>query len=127
MSLFGLFKKDTVNTIPENDTEKWILGTYAMWSVEYDGDWKYIASAKKIDRRNRATMCLMLRRDWGVSNKEELFDMVDYLIGFYKKNAAAWDLLENGLQEKKWCSVRLLFVMRCRNCSVHGMSCMRAI
>lgn len=92
MGLFDLFKKNKVNTAPENNTEKWILGTYAMWSMYYGGDWKYIAGSKKINRRNHTSMCIMLRRDWGISNKEELFDMADQLMQADEEDAAAWDL-----------------------------------
>lgn len=92
MGLFDLFQKDTVNTSPENDAERWILGTYAMWSVYYSGDWQHIAGSQKMNRRNRASMCLMLRRDWAVSNKEELFDMVNQLTYCCEENTEAWDL-----------------------------------
>lgn len=90
--MFDLLKKNKVNTAPENNTEKWILGTYAMWSMYYGGDWKYIAGSKKINRRNRTSMRIMLRRDWEISNKKELFDTAEQLMQTAEKDAEAWDL-----------------------------------
>lgn len=37
-------------------------------------------------------MRLMLRRDWAVNNKEELFQMVDTILALYEEEAPAWDL-----------------------------------
>lgn len=92
MGFFDFFKTNKVNTAPENDTEKWILGTYAMWSTYYDGDWKYIAGCKKINIRSRSSMRTMLLRDWAVSDKKELFDMVNHLMQFFDIDTEAWDL-----------------------------------
>lgn len=36
MGLFGFLKKEPLNTMPASETEEWIAGTYAMWSVYYD-------------------------------------------------------------------------------------------
>lgn len=92
----GLFKKK-LNTAPVSETEEWILGTYGMWSMYYDEkndkkSWKQIAGVEKTNRGHRATMRLMLRRDWAINNKEELFSMVDSIIALYDEEAPAWDL-----------------------------------
>ena len=103
MALFGLFgKKETGNeTIPQNDVEKWILGTYAMWAAYADGDWHYIAGSAEKNKQEGASMRVMLRRDWEVSNKTALLDMVDYLTALYREGtdceaediaSGAWDL-----------------------------------
>lgn len=93
MGLFGLFKKETLNTAPENETEEWILGTYGMWSMNYDEkSWKYIAGVVKTHRGYRASMRIMLRRDWGIHNKEELLNTADSMLALYDEEAPAWDL-----------------------------------
>lgn len=102
MGLFGLFgKKETdESTVAANDTEKWIVGTYAMWSQATDGNWRYIAGSASKNKKEAASMRVMLRRDWEVSNKAMLLDMVNYLTALYKSEEceqediekAAWDL-----------------------------------
>ena len=102
MGLFGfLGKKETdESTAAANDTEKWIIGTYAMWSQATDGNWKHIAGSTSKNKKEAASMRVMLRRDWEVSNKAALFDMVNYLTALYKDEGceqqdiekAAWDL-----------------------------------
>ena len=53
MGFLGFFqKKDKENTaLPKTDTERWITGTYAMWSEYADGDWHYFAGSKKKIRK----------------------------------------------------------------------------
>ena len=103
MALFGLFgKKESGNeTVPQNDVEKWILGTYAMWAAYADGDWHYIAGSTEKNKQEGASMRVILRRDWEISNKTALFDMVDYLTALYCEGtdceaediaSGAWDL-----------------------------------
>lgn len=103
MGLFGfLGKKENENvTAPENDTEKWITATYAMWSDGGNGDWHYIAGSSTKSRQEAASMRVMLRRDWEVSNKAALLDMVCFLTALYAEGdqceeedikKAAWDL-----------------------------------
>ena len=102
MGLLGfLGKKETdESTAAANDTEKWIIGTYAMWSHATDGNWKHIAGSAAKNKKEAASMRVMLRRDWEVSNKAALLDMVNYLTALYKGEEceqediekAAWDL-----------------------------------
>ena len=53
MGFLGFFqKKDKENTaLPKTDTERWITGTYAMWSEYADGDWHYFAGSKEKIRK----------------------------------------------------------------------------
>lgn len=102
MGLFGMFKKKEEGnvTLPETDVERWIVGTYAMWSEYAEGDWHYFAGSKEKNRQEGASMRVMLRRDWEVTDKNSLLDMVLYLTSLYKENSCtdeeialgAWDL-----------------------------------
>lgn len=103
MGLFGIFgKKEAGNvTEPKNDTERWLVGTYAMWSVYAEGDWRYFAGSKEKSKQEGASMRVMLRRDWEVNNKATLLDMVNDLTAVYKEGTeckaedialGAWDL-----------------------------------
>lgn len=90
MGLFGIFgKKEAGNvTEPKNDTERWLVGTYAMWSVYAEGDWRYFAGSKEKSKPEGASMRVMLRRDWEVNNKATLLDMVSSLT----VASGAWEL-----------------------------------
>ncbi len=101
MGLFGLFgKKETESTLPANDTEKWLTGTYAMWSEYAEGDARYIAGSVEKNKQEGASMRTMLRRDWGISNREALMEQVGLLTALYDSDdceeedlvLGAWDL-----------------------------------
>lgn len=103
MGIFGLFqKKEEENaTLPRTEAEKWVTYTYAMWSEAAEGDWHYIAGSTAYSKPEGASMRTMLRRDWEVSNKTELLDMVTYLTALYEDGteceaedikSGAWDL-----------------------------------
>ena len=103
MGLFGLFgKKEPDNaTIPANETEKWLIATYAMWSEAAEGNWRYIAGSTEKSKQEGASMRVMLRRDWDVSNKAALLDVVSFLTALYIEGTecteedirkGAWDL-----------------------------------
>lgn len=85
MGLFGLFgKKEPADiTVPANDGEKWLVATYAMWSEYAEGNWRYIAGSTEKSKQEGASMRVMLRRDWDVSNKAALLDMVSFLTAMY--------------------------------------------
>ena len=113
MGLFGIFgKKEAADvTEPVNDTEKWIVGTYAMWSAYAEGDWHYFAGSREKNKQEGASMRVMLRRDWDVTDRASLLEMVGYLTALYKEGtdcgpedaaAGAWDL--------------------CRACQILGMA-----
>ena len=133
MALFGLFgKKESGNeTVPQNDVEKWILGTYAMWAAYADGDWHYIAGSTEKNKQEGASMRVILRRDWEISNKTALFDMVDYLTALYCEGtdceaediaSGAWDLSAAISNVRKWCRNRQRSAGLCRNITIHGQS-----
>lgn len=101
--LFHSSKNETTENIePQNETERWILGTYAMWSQATGGDWNYFAGTKNPKKGDRWSMRVMLRRDWEITNKEQLFEMVEYLKADTEDEACAWDL--------------------CRACQILGMA-----
>ncbi len=98
-------------TAPQNDVERWIIATYAMWSEYYsEGDWQYIAGSS-VKAENASNMQVMLSRDWGINTKDELLDMVMYLTALYEDEedvdpediaTGGWDL--------------------CRACQILGMA-----
>lgn len=103
MGFLSFFKKkeDGNVTLPETDVERWIVGTYAMWSEYTDGDWHYFAGSKEKNNKDGASMRVMLRRDWEVTDKNSLLEMVLCLTLAYKEKSAytdeelalgAWDL-----------------------------------
>lgn len=89
-------------TAPENDTEKWITITYGMWSAWAwtDGDWRYFAGIKESNKQKESSLRVVLRRDWGITDKASLYDMVKNLTDLYGIEAdreklsdiGAWDL-----------------------------------
>lgn len=101
MGLFGFFGKKEAeeSTSPANDRERWIIGTYAMWSEATNGNWRYIAGSTEKNKKEAASMRVMLRNDWGVTDKNSLVEMVQDLIFLYRGECAkeeveqaAWDL-----------------------------------
>lgn len=82
MGLFGLFggsKSDPAESVPQNDAEKWTVGVYALWSEYCGGSWKYFGGYEK-NRSNASMARGVLNRDWAVTNKQGVMEMVDYLI-----------------------------------------------
>ena len=112
MGLFGLFKKkeETSVTLPQTDTERWIVGTYAMWSEYAEGDWHYFAGSVSKNRQEGASMRLMLRRDWEVNNRDTLLEMVRWLTASYDGESAC---TEDVLAAGAW--------NLCRACQILGM------
>lgn len=98
-------------TTPQDDVERWVLATYAMWSEYYsEGGWQYIAGSS--DKEECASdMQVMLSRDWEIDNKEDLLGTITYLTALYLDDenvdledieTGAWDL--------------------CRACQILGMA-----
>lgn len=82
MGLFGLFggnKSNPEDSIPQNDAERWTVGVYALWSEYCGGSYKYFGGYEK-NRSNASMVRGVLNRDWVVSGKESLLDMVDYIL-----------------------------------------------
>lgn len=98
-------------TAPQDDVERWVIATYAMWSEYYsEGDWQYIAGSP-VKEENASDMRLMLSRDWEIDNREDLLDTVTFLTALYMDDdnvdqedieTGAWDL--------------------CRACQILGMA-----
>ncbi len=111
MGLFGFGKKEAVNvTAPENDVEKWVIATYAMWACAAEGDWHYIAGSTTKSKQEGASMRVMLRRDWEVSNKAQLLDQVSFLISLYEEGT---DCEQEDIEKGAW--------DLCRACQILGM------
>lgn len=112
MGLFGFGKKENDQaTIPANDVEKWLTATYAMWSMAAEGDWRYIAGSVSKSRQEGASMRVMLRRDWDISNKAALLDTVSYLTALY---AEGTDCEAEDIEKGAW--------DLCRACQIIGMA-----
>lgn len=82
------------STIPQDDTERWILGTYAIWAG-YIGDAHLIGGLPK-EPKNQAWLRHVYQRDWGITTGAEFQDMVAQLTapeGYNGTDPAscAWD------------------------------------
>lgn len=94
MGFFGLFggsKSDPADSMPQNDAERWIAGIYALWSEYCGGSYRFFGGYEK-NRSNASMARGVLNRDWAVTNKQGVFETVEYLIA--DKNNA-------GEEEKK--------------------------
>lgn len=101
-----LGKKDTLGvTEPANDTERWFTATYAIWSAWAwkNGDWRYFSGIKETNKEKEESLRTTLSRDWDITDRETLLDMVTWLLSKEEEGVpAAWDL--------------------CRACQILGMS-----
>lgn len=82
MGLFGLFggsKSDPADSMPQNDAERWVVGSYALWSEYCGGSYKYFGGYEK-NRSNASMARGVLSRDWAVTNKQGVSETVEYLI-----------------------------------------------
>lgn len=111
MGLFGFGKKEPENvTAPENDVEKWVIATYAMWSSAAEGDWHYISGSTTKSKQEGASMRVMLRRDWEVSNKTQLLEQVNFMVAMYEEGT---DCEKEDIEKGAW--------DLCRACQILGM------
>lgn len=72
-------KSDPAESLPQNDAEKWTIGIYAMWSEYCGGSYQYFGGFEK-NRSNASMARGVLSRDWAITNKQGVLDMVNYLI-----------------------------------------------
>lgn len=93
-----LFRKKYVeterSTIPQDDTERWILGTYAMWAG-YLGNENLIAGFPK-NPKNQKAIRKIYETDWDLKNVQDYKDIVAQLTaegGYNGTDQAsyAWD------------------------------------
>lgn len=77
--MFKGSKSDPVDSIPQNDAEKWAVAAYALWSEYCGGNCKYFGGYEK-NRSNASMARGVLNRDWAVTNKQGVAETVDYLI-----------------------------------------------
>lgn len=82
MGIFDFFSKNgkqELESLPQNDAERWIIGCYAIWSEYCGGSFKFIGGFKK-NRSNASMARGVLSRDWVITNRESGIDMVKFLI-----------------------------------------------
>ncbi len=89
------FMKTANSTIPIDDSERWFLATYAMWS-EYVGDARFMCGLQK-KPKNQKNIRNILKRDWGITDKQSGIDMINelknsYCYGNDDRDLLAWDL-----------------------------------
>lgn len=78
----GLFNKTNVEpdiTLPKSDAERWIAGTYAIWSEYCGGSCKFLGGYEK-NKSNAKMLKKVLWNDWAVKDHENGVDMVQYLL-----------------------------------------------
>lgn len=95
-------------SVPKNDIERWILGTYAIWA-KFFGQFNSRGSmlllryppligGRPMDRGSRKITREVLADDWDIKSREDLLDTVEYMSegpGFEdccSKNDLAWEL-----------------------------------
>lgn len=104
-------KKEELASTPQNDQERWILGTYAIWA-QFFGQLNYkgkLASPDSVysplylggkpkDEDSRKFTVKVLKRDWDIKNREDLLETVEYMsrgTGFWDcetQSDRAWEL-----------------------------------
>lgn len=98
-------------TVPQDDVERWVIATYAMWSEYYSkGNWQYIAGSP-VKEENASNMLLMLSRDWEIDNKEDLLETIMFLIALYEDEE---DVEQEDIETGGW--------DLCRACQILGMA-----
>ena len=98
-------------TAPQDDVERWVIATYAMWSEYYsEGNWQYIAGSP-VKEENAANMLLMLSRDWEINNKDDLMETLVFLTALYEDEE---DVDQEDIETGGW--------DLCRACQILGMA-----
>lgn len=80
--LFGRDKSNSeelMESMPQNDAEKWTVAVYALWSEYCGGSYKYFGGYEKTSANERM-LKKVLKDDWLISNKQGVIKMVDYLL-----------------------------------------------
>lgn len=105
-------KKETDVTLPQNDLERWLVGSYAIWGQFFaqlgrgpEGERNVEArrgpiriGGQPMDDRGQAFTRETLKDSWDISNKEELYKTVEYMsagLGFancQSQASRAWQL-----------------------------------
>lgn len=105
-------RKEADVTLPQNDLERWIVGSYAIWGQFFaqlgrTKDGRRDVGARRgpiriggqpMDDRGQSYTRKVLKEDWEVSGREELWETVDYMSagpGFEScrtQAARAWQL-----------------------------------
>lgn len=72
-------KEEPGATLPVNDAERWIAGTYAIWSEYCGGSSKYLGGYEK-NGPNAKMVAEVLEEDWLVTDHKSGVDTVTYLM-----------------------------------------------
>lgn len=79
MSQTNGFKEEPGATLPASDAERWIAGTYAIWSEYCGGSCKYLGGYEKTEA-NAGMVAKVLEEDWMVTDHDSGVEMVKYLL-----------------------------------------------
>lgn len=79
MGLFGGNKEEAGATLPVSDAERWIAGTYAVWSEYCGGSYRYLGGYEKT-KSNAKMIARVLRQDWMIKDHDSGVEMVEYLL-----------------------------------------------
>lgn len=79
MGLFNRTKEEPGQTLPSTDAERWIAGTYAIWSEYCGGSCQYLGGYEK-NKSNAKMLKKVLWEDWAVKDHENGVEMVQYLL-----------------------------------------------
>lgn len=79
MGLFSKTKEEPGVTLPVNDAERWIAGTYAVWSEYCGGSCRYLGGYEKT-KSNTKMISRVLRQDWMVKDHDSGVETVEYLL-----------------------------------------------
>ncbi len=79
MSQLKGFKEEPDATLPHSDAERWIAGTYAIWSEYCGGSCKYLGGYEKT-QSNAKMIARVLKEDWLVTNHDSGVEMIKYLL-----------------------------------------------
>jgi len=105
-------RKEADVTLPQNDLERWIVGTYAIWGqffaqLGHTGDGRRDVEARRgpirvggqpMDDRGREFTRETLKDSWDISGEKELLETVDYMsagpgfAGCDTQSGRAWQL-----------------------------------
>lgn len=93
-------KKEALDSTPQTDQERWILGTYAIWAqffgqLNYKGKLTHpntphsplYLGGKPKDGDSRKFTIKVLKRDWDIKNREDLLETVEYM----SRGTGFWD------------------------------------
>lgn len=79
MSKINNGKDEPGATLPANDAERWIAGTYAIWSEYCGGSCRYLGGYEKT-AENAKEIAKVLYNDWLVKDHKSGVETIEYLL-----------------------------------------------